>query len=353
MPRSRRIPARSLIAALALVPALLAGCGAGPPTPETPAEPSAADTIRNCDVDVPVERPERIVAMFHNGVEAVLALGAGDRLVGAAYLDNPLLPELAGDFHPDTDQPIYWPEEYPSREEVLRIAPDLVVSGFTGAFTREGLGTRAELADAGMNTFLFSSFCPTADGGTQEALAANDASLDAVQRDLTELGRLLGAEDRAAELVGEMRSTLDDVAGRLDGVTERPRIAMLNAPASRTELRVFGTGDVATTIIEAAGGTQAFPEIAGRQRTVSSEGIIAAAPDVIVIPACCGIDAGPESAEPLAEKLRNDPALATVPAIREGKVFTTTFAEVSPGIRNADAVRALAGRLHPDRFTDG
>jgi len=42
-----------------------------------------------------------------------------------------------------------------------------------------------------------------------------------------------------------------------------------------------------------------------------------------------------------------------VPAIRDARIVTTTFAEVSPGIRNADAVRALAEALHPDRFTGG
>lgn len=346
----------ALLAAPALVLALLGGCAA---TPRAPAGDAAGRTLPNCGTDVPVEQPGRIVAMFHNGVEAVLALGAGDRLTGAAYLDNPLLPELAGDFTPATDpaaaapgQPVYWPEEYPSREEVLRLDPDLVVSGFTGSFTREGLGTRAELAAAGMDTYLFTQYCPTVDGGTQAAdLAANDVSLESVQRDLTDLGRLLGAEDRAAELNARMDVTLDDVATRLDGITTRPRVAMLNAPSGTGERRVFGTGDVATTIITAAGGEQAFPEIAGRQRTVSTEGIIEARPDVIVIPACCGADEGPEAAEPLAKELRRDPALAQVPAVRDGRVFTTTFAEVSPGIRNADAVATLAERLHPDRFT--
>lgn len=337
-------------AALLLALTLLAGCSAGPsPAGQPPPPDAAAGSIRNCGVDVPAERPARIVAMFQNGIEAVLALGAGDRLVGAAYLDNPVAPELAGDFRPEQDRPVYWPEEYPSREEVLRLAPDLVVSGFTGAFAREGLGTRADLAAAGMGTFLFSSFCPTVDGGTQESLGAVDASFEGVQRDLTDLGRMLGAEDRAAELTARMRAGLDDVAHRLDGITARPRVAMLNAPSETGEYRVFGTGDVATTIIEAAGGVQAFGEIAGRQRTVSTEGIIAARPDVIVVPACCGADTGPEAAEPLAERLRTDPALATVPAVRDGKIFTTTFAEVSPGIRNAEAVATLAGRLHPER----
>nr|WP_255426487.1 ABC transporter substrate-binding protein [Pseudonocardia sp. C8] len=327
---------------------MLAGCGTGP-SPAGPPSPAAAETLHNCGVDVPVERPARIVAMFQNGVEAVLALGAGDRLVGAAYLDNVLPPELAAGFRPDRERPVYWPEEYPSREEVLRLAPDLVVSGFTGAFTREGLGTRAELVRAGMDTFLFSAYCPTADGGTQASLGAVDVTFEGVQRDLTALGRLLGAQDRAAELTARMRSTLDGVAGRLAGITERPRVAMLNSPSGAGEFRVFGSGDIATTIIEAAGGTQAFPQISGRQQTVTAEGIIAARPDVIVVPACCGADKGPEAAEPLAEELRRDPALATVPAVRNGRIFTTTFAEVSPGIRNADAVAALAGRLHPGR----
>ncbi|WP_224386590.1 ABC transporter substrate-binding protein [Pseudonocardia sp. ICBG1293] len=333
---------------------LLAGCGTGDPGTSSARDGGdgdggavpAAGAVANCGVDVPVQRPERVVAMFQNGIEAVLALGAGDRLVGAAYLDNPIPAQLDADFRPEN----YWPEEYPSREEVLRVAPDLVVSGFTGAFTREGLGTRAELGAAGARTFLFSAYCPDVDGGNQQSIRATDVSFAAVERDLTDLGRLLGAPDRAARVVDGMRATLDEVARRLDGVTGRPRVAMLNSPGSTGELRVFGTGDVATTIIEAAGGRQAFDTVAGRQRTVSLEGVVAARPDVIVIPACCGRDVGPEGAEPLAERLRNDPALATVPAIRDGRVFTTTFAEVSPGIRNADAVAALARRLHPDRF---
>lgn len=325
---------------------LLAGCGAGGPAPapgDLGAAPATASVV-NCGVDVPVQRPERVVAMFQNGIEAVLALGAG---TGSSV--RPTWTTRCRRSSTVTSARRATGPRYPSRE-VLRVDPDLVVSGFTGAFTREGLGTRAELGATGTETFLFSAYCPTADGGGQQSIGANDVSFAGVERDLTDLGRLLGAEDRAAEVVAGMRSTLGDVAGRLAGVADRPRVAMLNSPGSTGELRVFGTGDVATTIIEAAGGRQAFDTIAGRQRTVSLEGIVAARPDVIVIPACCGRDVGPEGAEPLAERLRNDPALATVPAVRDGKVFTTTFAEVSPGIRNADAVATLARRLHPDRF---
>ena len=332
------------VAAVLSTATLLAGC-AGP----APAGEPAAATLPNCGVAVPVGTPPaRIFAAFHNGVEAVYALGAGDRLVGAAYLDNPLLPAYAGQFRPERRTPAYYPEEYPSREEVLSLDPDFVVSGFTGAFTAEGLGSRAELDRIGIGSYLFTQYCPTADGEGQKSLGANDVTLDGVYRDLTDLGTVLGTTAQAGALVESMRQTVTGIQGRLTGVS-RPRVAMLNRPGGG-ELRVFGTEDVATTIIEAAGGTQAFDDIPGRLTRIGTEELIKRRPDVIVVPACCGADVGPEGAQEMIDGLKADPALANVPAIRDGRIYPVTFAEVTPGVRNADAVVNLAKLLHPDRF---
>lgn len=336
-----------LTTALLAATALLAGCGAAA---EAPARGPAAETMPNCGVDIPLTPPTKIFAAFQNGIEAVYALGAGDRVVGAAYLDNTPLPEVTAQFRPDEQRPAYFPEEYPSREEVLRLAPDLVVSGFTGAFTREGLGTRAELAASGIGSFLFRQYCPSSDGAGQTSLADNDVSFEGVYADLTDLGRLLGAPDRAQALIERMRSTVETTRQRLDGVPARPRVAMVNRPGGAGELRVFGTGDMASTLIEAAGGVQAFPQLDGRQRRISLEGLISARPDVIVVPACCGADVGPDGAAELIEELRTNPAMARVPAVRDGRIYPSTFADVTPGVRNADALAGLARQLHPERF---
>ncbi|GAA0495809.1 lipoprotein [Paractinoplanes deccanensis] len=334
----------SWLAAVLAAGLLLAGCSG-------PARSSAAPAagITNCGVTVPTGTPPaRIFAAFHNGVEAVYALGAGDRLVGAAYLDNPLLPDYAARFHPDLKKPAYYPEEYPSREEVLRLDPDFVVSGFTGAFTAEGLGTRAELDRIGIGSYLFSQYCPSADGKDQKDLAANDVSLDSVYGDLTNLGVVLGKTAEARALVEKMKKTVADTESKLAGVS-RPSVAMLNRPGGG-ELRVFGTGDVATTIIEKAGGTQAFGDVAGRLTRIGTEELIKRRPDVIVVPACCGADVGPGGAQSVIDGLKSDPALANVPAVRDNRVYAVTFAEVTPGVRNADAVASLAKLLHPERF---
>ncbi|MFY1692957.1 ABC transporter substrate-binding protein [Plantactinospora sp. WMMB782] len=326
----------------------LSGCAGGDAEPEA-GSGSGAATVTNCGVGVPTGTPPaRIFAAFHNGVEAVYALGAGDRLVGAAYLDNPLLPEYAAQFQPKEQKPTYYPEEYPSREEVLRLDPDFVVSGFTGAFTTEGLGTRAELEKIGIGSYLFTQYCPTTDGQGQKSLADNDVSLDGVYGDLTDLGRVLGATSRAEALVASMRKTVADVESRLTGV-RRPTVAMLNRPGGG-ELRVFGTEDVATTIIEKAGGTQVFADVPGRLARIGTEELIKRKPEVIVVPACCGADIGPDGAQSVIDGLRSDPALANVPAIRNGRIYAVTFAEITPGVRNADAVATLAKLLHPERF---
>ncbi|MFG1992766.1 ABC transporter substrate-binding protein [Actinoplanes sp. NPDC048988] len=320
---------------------LLAGCGGAS---EASDKPPTEASITNCGIAVPTGTPPaRIFAAFHNAIEAVYALGAGDKVVGAAYLDNPLLPEYAARF-----TPAYYPEEYPSREEVLRLDPDFVVSGFTGAFTPEGLGTRAELNKIGMGSYLFSQYCPSADGKDQKDLAANDVSLDSVYGDLTGLGQVLGKTAEAQELVAKMKKTVADTESKLTGVT-RPRVAMLNRPGGG-ELRVFGTGDVATTIIEKAGGTQAFDDVPGRLTRVGTEELIRREPDVIVVPACCGADVGPSGAQDVIDGLKKDPALANVPAVRAGRIYAVTFAEVTPGVRNADAVANLAKLLHPEKF---
>ncbi|GAA2554319.1 ABC transporter substrate-binding protein [Winogradskya consettensis] len=334
-------------APLSVLLVALSACGAAPDDPEPPA--GAATSVSNCGVAVPTATPPaRIFAAFHNGIEAVYALGAGDKLVGAAYLDNPLLPEYTAQFHPDQQKPAYYPEEYPSREEVLRLDPDFVVSGFTGAFTGEGLGTRAELRKIGIGSYLFTQYCPTADGEGQKSLADNDVSLDSVYADLTDLGRVLGAPTQADALVTRMKQTVADVEGKLAGV-RRPRVAMLNRPGNG-ELRVFGTHDVATTIIEKAGGTQAFDDVPGRLTRIGTEELIKRRPDVIVVPACCGADVGPDDAQSVIDALRADPALANVPAITNNRVYAVTFAEITPGVRNAGAVANLAKLLHPERF---
>jgi iron complex transport system substrate-binding protein len=331
------------VAAVALV-LLGALPSCGEPGPHRGADAGATGpTVDDCGTAVPVgDPPERVFAVFHNAVELAHALGMSDRLVGTAYLDNPVLPAYA-----DAQAATRYYETIPSREAMLARRPDFVISGFTGAFTPEAFGTRAELADIGIRTWLSRALCPTEDGADQDDLAVDHVPLAMIYDEIVDLGAVFDQTVRAERLVDGMRREIDRVTSALAQVDDRPRVAVLNLPDGG-QYRVFGGGDIVETIIRTAGGEPVFADVPGRVERIGIEEVIARDPEVIFVPACCGAGVGPEAARDVIDGMLAEPALANVAAVRHRRIYAVTFAEMSPGIRVADAIRNVARRLHPD-----
>jgi iron complex transport system substrate-binding protein len=331
------------VAAVALV-LLGALPSCGEPGPHRGADAGATGpTVDDCGTAVPVgDPPERVFAVFHNAVELAHALGMSDRLVGTAYLDNPVLPAYA-----DAQAATRYYETIPSREAMLARRPDFVISGFTGAFTPEAFGTRAELADIGIRTWLSRALCPTEDGADQDDLAVDHVPLAMIYDEIVDLGAVFDQTVRAERLVDGMRREIDRVTSALAQVDDRPRVAVLNLPDGG-QYRVFGGGDIVETIIRTAGGEPVFADVPGRVERIGIEEVIARDPEVIFVPACCGADVRPEAARDVIDGMLAEPALANVAAVRHRRIYAVTFAEMSPGIRVADAIRNVARRLHPD-----
>jgi iron complex transport system substrate-binding protein len=331
------------VAAVALV-LLGALPSCGEPGPHRGADAGATGpTVDDCGTAVPVgDPPERVFAVFHNAVELAHALGMSDRLVGTAYLDNPVLPAYA-----DAQAATRYYETIPSREAMLARRPDFVISGFTGAFTPEAFGTRAELADIGIRTWLSRALCPTEDGAGQDDLAVDHVPLAMIYDEIVDLGAVFDQTVRAERLVDGMRREIDRVTSALAQVDDRPRVAVLNLPDGG-QYRVFGGGDIVETIIRTAGGEPVFADVPGRVERIGIEEVIARDPEVIFVPACCGAGVGPEAARDVIDGMLAEPALANVAAVRHRRIYAVTFAEMSPGIRVADAIRNVARRLHPD-----
>jgi iron complex transport system substrate-binding protein len=316
----------------------------GEPGPHRGADASASGpTVDDCGTAVPVgDPPERVFAVFHNAVELAHALGMSDRLVGTAYLDNPVLPAYA-----EAQAATRYYETIPSREEMLARRPDFVISGFTGAFTPEAFGTRAELADIGIRTWLSRALCPTEDGAGQDDLAVDHVPLAMIYDEILDLGAVFDQTERAERLVDGIRREIDRVTAAVADVDDRPRVAVLNLPDGG-QYRVFGGADIVETIIRKAGGEPVFADVPGRVERIGIEEVIARDPEVIFVPACCGADVGPEAARDVIDGMLAEPALANVAAVRHRRIYPVTFAEMSPGIRVADAIRNVARHLHPD-----
>ena len=98
-------------------------------------------------------------------------------------------------------------------------------------------------------------------------------------------------------------------------------------------------------LISHAGGVNIFEDMDTTWATVSWEEVVERAPEVIVIN-----DYGSTSLEEKIEELKENPALADVPAIRDGRITSVTLCESFASSMTGDTIEKFARSFHPDCF---
>lgn len=198
-------------------------------------------------------------------------------------------------------------------EQVLALAPDIVLIA-----AWNDPDTVHQLRDLGVVLYTFTAFNTVED------------ALDNILR----IGEITGDELQARALVDEFRRRTADIAARVAG---RPRPAVLVWDEWSTTV---GSGTSAHDIIELAGGRNVAAEygITGWQM-VDAEAILVMNPDVIITP----YDPA------FVDRIKKDPALATVPAVRDGRVYYVEHLEAL-NHHFILAIESLAALLHPEAF---
>jgi iron complex transport system substrate-binding protein len=166
--------------------------------------------------------------------------------------------------------------------------------------------------------------------------------------DILLMGYILGEELRAVELASEVRDRYEALRSVVAGKQADSRPRVMSTARYSEKLYTAGAGSTEGAIIDAAGGLNVAAE-AGLERNpvIDVEGIIAMSPEVIIITQPL------DSAEEYKQDLLNNPALAEVPAIRDGRVlqvqpsFFTTLS-----FWNQRGAEELARLLWPDDFAD-
>ncbi len=207
--------------------------------------------------------PQRIVCLTEETVETMYLLGEEDRIVGVSgYAVRPARvrkdkPRVSAFISADTDK-------------ILALKPDLV---FT--FSDLQADIAAGLIRAGVAVHAFN----------QRDLAGIFAMIETV-------GALVGASEKAGQLADELRGRVEAAKARADMLARCPRVYF----EEWDEPMISGIGWV-SELVEIAGGEDIFPELAkcpaAKERIVSREQVIEAAPD-IVIGSWCGKKFRPE-----------------------------------------------------------
>jgi iron complex transport system substrate-binding protein len=261
--------------------------------------------------------PRRIVSFVPAATEMLFAMGAGARLVGVSSYDRfpaevSVIPRVGGLLDPNVEQ-------------VLALRPDLVVVYGTQAELRQ------QLRRAGLDVFVY----------THRDLSDVTATMRA-------LGMRVGVEVAAAAAAADLTRRLDAVRARVAG-RPRPRTLLVfgRERGSLRQIRASGGYGFLHDLLELAGGEDVWRDVRRESVEMSTEMVLARAPDVII-----ELHYGRSlSADQLAAEALVWNGLPAVPAVRHKRVHLLLGDEfVVPGPRLATAAEQLSRAVHPDAY---
>lgn len=338
---------RALAAAASL---MLTGCD-GPAGQQPPSRPSQAAAIpmaeaaavpaglRAAPLEIDVcgqpqrydRVPQRAITHDVNITEMFLFLGLGPKLVG--YSGIPSRKEISPELMTQLAQVPKLSSQDMNLENMLEARADFVFGGWSYGF-RPGGVTPELLAQHGVASYVLSESCIHVQ--KRERVALGDTLAD-----LRNVARIFAIEAQAQGQIDKLQASIDQLAVQMQGNTHRPRVFVFDS-GEKIPTTVGGFG-MPQAMLDAAGGSNIFADIASNWPKGNWEDVITRDPEWIVI-----IDYGQPSAQGKIDFLRAKPELAGVSAIREQRFFVISYAEATPGPRNVHVAQRLSAALHPD-----
>jgi iron complex transport system substrate-binding protein len=167
----------------------------------------------------------------------------------------------------------------------------------------------------------------------------DDPSPEGVAAKIETIGKLLGAEEKAVALANETRTRFALVEHMRPQTPKSPRVLFVLSLQNGRPM-VGGRGTAADAMIRLAGGANAADAIDG-YKPMTDEGIIAAAPDVILKMNNGNMVGAPDDIFSL-------PAFAATPAAANRALIAMDgLYLLGFGLRSPDAVRDLMAALYP------
>lgn len=289
---------RSCLAALLSIIVALGCTREGYPRPEATDDFGDAIILRAA--------PQRVVSLNPATTDLMFALGAGNRLVGRTHWDAYPAEALKV---PDLGSGIR-----PNIEAVLGAQPDLVLL----YASNDNRPAARELRAAGVNT-----------------LSLKIDHIADFYRASRLIAALLGDSARGAAVADSVERTLRMVREKTSALP-KPTVFwhIWDAP-----LITIGRGSYMHELVEIAGGTNIYGDMAETSPTVSIEDVLERNPDFII--------SGPEG----SPKIAADPRWAGASAVKAKHILVVDTAIVGrPSVRLGEAAISIAKLLHPGVF---
>jgi len=343
----------ALISVVLVLSMMLCGCGKGTAdtsqtavsdagssseTADTSAASSSSAETSSADDGFPFELttyndmvvtftkvPEKVIASNSNTADQLYAMGVGDKIIGVCYKNSPINPKYQAEY----DAAPVLAEKAATLEQLVDAHPDFVY-GRSSAFSEKNGTTHDVLTSYGIASL-----------SSIEGYKLG-ADVEDVYQDFYNLGRIFQLQDRANEIVDEMK---DKIAKVETAVKDAEPVKVFVFDMEQEDGPYTCGNNFASKLIRHAGGVNIFEDMDKTWSTVSWESVIEKDPDVIIIN-----DYGDTSLDEKISQLKDNPTLASISAIKNDRIYSVHLCEVFASSMTADTIEKFAADFHPDCF---
>ena len=272
------------------------------------------------NVTITTYPPERIVSLAPSCTEILFALGLGDKVVGVdEYSDYP-----------------------PEVQERVKAGNLTIVGSFADISIEMVVGLQPDLvlATGGIQRTVAESL----EGHGLPVIVLYPERFDSVLADVSLAGKVTGKIDEAEALMADMKEKVQEIADKTQG-----------APIPRIYVEYFfdggywsfGSESFISELISMAGGINVFSGFAGNIISTSTEEVVAANPEIIIISkgimaTACGLT---------PETIKGRQVWSGISAVQNDKIYEIDESIISRGgPRLIDGLEGLAKIIHPELF---
>ena len=273
--------------------------------------------------------PERVITFWQNSLETMLALGLGDRIICAVGVErDDVLPELQEEYDKvaagkeyndfkDTNAAM-------SKEYAIMLKPDFIL-GWKSTFSDKTIGDVDYWHENGVNTYM--------------ALNSNDISenrtLDNEYTDILTIGKIFDVEDKAEEIVDEMKNEVNRV---ISATKDQEKKTVLVMEFMKDSIFNYDKTMLAGNMVTEMGG-----ELLDAPSEIGAEDLLNLDPDVIFV-------MGDEEA---TKKVTDEKGYESLKAVKNGDVYPLNLSDVyTSGVRTINGLNAIGKALYPELYTE-
>lgn len=266
--------------------------------------------------------PERVVAIYQSSIETLLALGQGDKIVAAAFLDTPVKAEFKESF-----KSIKYYKKRPTKEEILGMEPDFITS-WHSLFSDKVYGDIDFWNDRDINTYV-----------QQNSGVKIPNSLENEYQDIINMGKIFNVEQKAISIVEDMKNKIEEAK---EYVKNKEKVNTVILEMNKEgQFRIYGEDSIGGDIATQVGANL----VANKNAQIGLEDLIKLNPDVIFT-----VYYGDKiDREKAISNIMDNSALGSILAVKNNRVYPIVLSEVyASGIRTLDGIETIIDGIYPD-----